>query len=127
MKELSRMLKISVSEIKDDKIGTMDHWMKQHKGVFVMKDANTMIFESGKPAVLNRSGNAAMAKAGSGDVLAGIIAGVLAQSKKCYESAVLGVYLHGRAGDYARDQKGAYSVMATDLLDGIISAIKELT
>ena len=92
-----------------------------------MKDANTMIFESGKPAVLNRSGNAAMAKAGSGDVLAGIIAGVLAQSKKCYESAVLGVYLHGRAGDYARDQKGAYSVMATDLLDGIISAIKELT
>lgn len=127
MKELSRLLKVSVHEIKDDRIDMINHWMNQHKGVYVIKDANTMIFERGKPGVLNRSGNSAMAKAGSGDVLAGIIAGVLAQKKNCYESAVLGVYLHGRAGDYARDKKGVYSVMANDLLDGIISAIKELT
>lgn len=127
MKELSRMLNVSVHEIKDDRIRIIRNWIQQHKGVFVMKDANTMIFERGKPGVLNRSGNAAMAKAGSGDVLAGIIAGILAQTKKCYESAVLGVYLHGRAGDHAREKKGAYSAMANDLLDGIICATKELT
>ena len=60
-----------------------------------------------------------MAKAGSGDVLTGVITGMLAQGKKCYEGTVLGVYLHGLAGDDARDRRGAYSVLARDLIEGI--------
>jgi len=74
---------------------------------------------------VNRSGNASMAKAGSGDVLAGIIAGLLAQGLKSHTAAVLGVYLHGRAGDYAQAAKGSYSVMAQDLLLYLSEAFKE--
>ena len=68
---------------------------------------------------MNLSGNCAMAKAGSGDVLAGMIAGLMAQKVSGYDAAVLGVYLHGCCGDYARKIMGSYSVMAEDLIENI--------
>ena len=74
----------------------------------------------------NLSGNAAMAKAGSGDVLAGVIVGILAQQCEPYTSACLGVFLHGLAGDMARDKKGAYSVLASDLVAEISSVLKNI-
>ena len=66
-----------------------------------------------------------MAKAGSGDILAGIIAGFLAQDLGCFDGAVLGAYIHGRAGDRARGEKGNYSVMAEDIISQIGTAINE--
>lgn len=67
-----------------------------------------------------------MAKAGSGDVLSGIIAGLMAQGMEGYQAAVLGTYLHGRAGDLARERKGTYSVMARDLIEFLAGAWNEL-
>ncbi len=64
-------------------------------------------------------------KAGSGDVLAGVIAGLLAQHMSAYDAAVLGVYLHACGGDEARKRCGAYSVLAQDLTEGIKICIKE--
>jgi NAD(P)H-hydrate epimerase len=60
-----------------------------------------------------------MATGGSGDVLAGMIGGLLAEGMDLYEASKLGVYLHGRAGDAAALKKSAYSMTATDILDGI--------
>ena len=68
---------------------------------------------------LNLAGNNAMAKAGSGDVLAGTITGLLAQGLDVFEGAELGVFLHACGGDEARREKGAYSVLARDLISGI--------
>lgn len=66
-----------------------------------------------------------MAKGGSGDVLAGIVGGLLAQGQKPYEAACAGVFLHGLAGDKARDQKGEYSVLASDVIDAIGEILKK--
>ena len=67
-----------------------------------------------------------MAKAGSGDVLAGMIAGFMAQGRTPYDAAVLGVYLHGLAGELAGDSLGSYSVLARELTDYIGTAIKKV-
>ena len=61
---------------------------------------------------MNLSGNAAMAKAGSGDVLAGITAGLMVQGLSCMDAALLGTFVHGLSGDLAREEMGPYSVMA---------------
>ena len=80
--------------------------------------------EKDRQMFLNTAGNSAMAKAGSGDVLAGVITGLLAQHMKVYEGTVLGVYLHACGGDAARERRGAYSVLAEDLTEGIAACIK---
>ena len=67
-----------------------------------------------------------MAKAGSGDVLAGMIAGLTAQKMDIFEAACLGVYLHGLCGDIAKEELTEYSVMAEDLISYIPCAIKTL-
>lgn len=67
-----------------------------------------------------------MAKAGSGDVLAGMISGIVAQKMEIFEAAVLGVYLHGLSGDIAAKKLTEYSVMAEDLISFIPNAIKTL-
>ena len=75
---------------------------------------------------MNQTGSAAMAKAGSGDVLSGMIAGLMAQGKEPYEAAVLGVYLHGLAGELACERLGDYSVLARDLAEHIGSAVLQI-
>ena len=75
---------------------------------------------------VNQHGNSALAKAGSGDVLAGIIAGLLAQGMECYEAAKLGVYLHSRAGEIASEELSEYSVLASDIPKYLHKAIKEI-
>ena len=92
----------------------------------VQKDARTLVGSPGYHTYVNGTGNAAMAKAGSGDVLSGMIAGFMAQGKKPYDAAVLGVYVHGLAGDLAREEFGDYSVLARDLAGYIGSAIQNI-
>ena len=74
---------------------------------------------------INCSGNEGMATAGSGDVLTGIIAALIAQGLPMYEATTLGVYVHGLAGDAASDDLGEYSVMASDIIDHISTIIKD--
>lgn len=88
--------------------------------VVVCKDARTVVVpHDAKWGYLNVTGNAGMATAGSGDVLAGMIAGLLAQKMTGEDAAVAGVYLHGMAGDLAAAQKTEISMMATDIIDRI--------
>lgn len=126
MKEMSRMLQCSVKELIEQRMENLHAFVERYKVVCVLKDARTLVAKEHQNTYLNLSGNAAMAKAGSGDVLAGVIVGILAQQCEPYTSACLGVFLHGLAGDMARDKKGAYSVLASDLVAEISSVLKNI-
>ncbi|MDY2997306.1 MAG: NAD(P)H-hydrate dehydratase [Faecalimonas sp.] len=126
MKEMSRMLQCSVKELIEQRMERLHAFVERYKVVCVLKDARTLVAKEHRNTYLNLSGNAAMAKAGSGDVLAGVIVGILAQRCEPYTSACLGVFLHGLAGDMARDKKGAYSVLASDLVAEISSVLKNI-
>jgi NAD(P)H-hydrate epimerase len=92
-----------------------------------MKGKNTRVIASDGSVYINMSGNAGMATAGSGDVLTGIILGLLARGYDPLSAARLGVFLHGRAGDFASILFGEESMIAGDLHTFIGKAYKELT
>lgn len=126
MKEMSRLLKCSVKELAEERMNCLRTFVRQYPVVCVLKDARTLVAKENENTYLNLSGNAAMAKAGAGDVLAGMITGILAQQCEIYTSACLGVFLHGLAGDEARKEKGLYSVFANDLIEQIGSVLKKI-
>ena len=90
--------------------------------VAVLKGHGTLVCD-GDRLYENRTGNPGMATGGTGDVLAGVIAALLAQGLEPFEAAVLGVFVHGRAGDLAAKEVGEVSLVATDLLDFLPDAI----
>lgn len=90
--------------------------------ITVLKDYQTVV-SNGKECYVNLSGNHGMATGGSGDVLSGIIGGLLAQGLDVFEAAKLGVYIHGLAGDRAMEKRGAYSMMASDIADAILYGV----
>ncbi len=92
------------------------------RGVVILKGYRTFITD-GKQAIHNTTGNPGMATAGSGDVLTGMIAALIGQGLSAWESAVLGCYLHGRAGDIAAQQKSAVAMISTDIIDCLSEAI----
>ena len=99
---------------------------QKYNCIAVLKTHRTIITD-GKILFTNRHGNSALAKAGSGDVLAGLIAGLLAQGgMSLFETAKLGVYLHSRAGEIASEELSEYSVLASDLPDYLHKAILEI-
>lgn len=126
MKEMSRLLNCEVAELLSNKLEKLLCFSKEENITCVLKDARTFVCNKDKDVYLNLTGNSAMAKGGSGDVLTGMIAGILAQKCEAYQSACLGVYLHGLAGDYAAEHKGKYSVLASDLIDYIGDVLKQV-
>lgn len=92
----------------------------------VVKGAHTMVCSSDGRCFFNSSGNPGMAKGGSGDVLTGFLAGLLARGYESLAAAILGVYLHGRAGDRAADYYGQEAMNAGDLIDFLSEAQQEI-
>jgi len=97
----------------------------EHDLVLVLKGHATLVSD-GTRLYRNGTGNPGMAKGGSGDVLTGLIAALLGQGLEAFASAQLGVYLHGLAGDMARDELGEVSLTATDLLDYLPHAFERI-
>lgn len=94
--------------------------------VLVLKDAPTIIALPTEEILINSTGNAGMATAGSGDVLTGLVAGLAGQGLAPAMAAGLGVYLHGLAGDVARERLGMWSMLAGDILDGLPQAFQRV-
>lgn len=116
LKEMSRMTALSVQEIKTNIISVASE--KTDTATIVLKDARTVI-SNGTDTIVNCSGNNALAKGGSGDVLSGMIGGLLARNVLPVKAAALGVYLHGlTAEEYVKDRSSS-SMLATDILEYI--------
>jgi NAD(P)H-hydrate epimerase len=91
---------------------------RQTNTVVVLKGAGTVVVD-GEKVYINKTGNPGMATAGSGDVLTGIITALLGQGLSDFDAAVLGVYIHGLAGDIATEKFGQVSLMTTDIIDSL--------
>lgn len=115
--ELARLTGKTVAECRDDLPGIGRGLAESFHGVVAAKDARTFICGENHAFCMNLSGNCGMATAGSGDVLAGIIAALLAQGMEAFEAAAVGAYIHGLAGDRVSGEKGAYACMAWDIAE----------
>lgn len=123
LKEMARLLNKNVTDIADHLVDTACLWVSNHKHILALKDARTVVTD-GEHIYLNTSGNSAMAKAGSGDVLTGIIAGLLAQGLEPFQATSLSVYIHGLAADFYVESKSKYSLLASDLIDSLSQVLK---
>jgi len=125
-KEAARLLDCSTDDILNNFESAARAISDKYKCVTVLKSHNTIVCSKDLEIYINNTGCSSLAKAGSGDVLSGIIAGLLAQGCEPYYAAKLGVYLHGLCGDIAKDDLSEYGVLASDLLRYIPFAIKTL-
>ena len=123
--EAARLLVKDIDDILADLEGSAMELSEKYNCTTVLKTHRTIICDKHNLYV-NQHGNSALAKAGTGDVLAGIISGLLAQKMEPIEAAKLGVYLHSRAGEIASEELTEYSVMASDIPQYLPKAIKEL-
>ncbi|MBQ2377232.1 MAG: NAD(P)H-hydrate dehydratase, partial [Clostridia bacterium] len=110
----------SIGRIKSQKPEYAANLARELEAICVLKDSVTAVSD-GKECYLNQTGNAGMAKAGSGDVLAGTIGALLAQGLPQFDAARLGVYLHGRAGDKAVENRSEHSLLAREIAENINS------
>ena len=110
-----------------DIIKTLKETAKEHGVAVLYKGSPTLVADAQGKAYVLPFGNSGMATAGSGDVLSGIIASLAAQGCGLTEAAILGAYLHGEAGNAARNEYGEYSLIAGDMIKNIYKAIKTLT
>ncbi|MBE6681025.1 MAG: NAD(P)H-hydrate dehydratase [Ruminococcaceae bacterium] len=113
--EFSRLLGKTVSEIQQDRINCAKSFAKEYRCVLVLKGAATVIASPDGRLAVNTTGNPGLAKGGSGDVLAGVISSLCAQGLPPFESAVCGVYLHGKAADILKETIGEYGMLPSDL------------
>ncbi len=112
--EMSRLSGYPTAQIKENLLETAEEFVQHTQVVCALKDARTVI-AGGRRTYLNLSGNQGMATAGSGDVLAGIIGGLLAGGASLENAAAVGAFLHGLAGDKAREAKSARAMTAKDI------------
>ncbi|HAD81518.1 MAG: hypothetical protein A2509_10520 [Candidatus Edwardsbacteria bacterium RIFOXYD12_FULL_50_11] len=124
--ELSRLLKTDISPIKRQPLKYALEAARRFNQTVVLKGAPTVTARPEGRAWINSTGNSGMATAGSGDVLAGLIGGLLAQGLSAERAAVLGVYLHGLAGDLAAADKTEYCLLAGDIIDHFPRAFKKI-
>lgn len=124
--EMARLTKKTVSDIKESPAAAAAEYAGRYGVTCVLKDAATVIAGRDGEIYLNTSGNSGMAKAGSGDVLAGVIGGLLAQGAEPVDAASLGVYLHGLAGDRAAKMLGKRSILAHEIADNLAGVLAAL-
>ncbi|MFH0926550.1 MAG: NAD(P)H-hydrate dehydratase [bacterium] len=126
--EMARLLKTSIGDIQTNRLKLTREAANKYGAYIALKGAGTIISDpQGKNAWVNPTGNPGMSSGGTGDVLTGIIGGLLAQGISKEKAALGGVYLHGLAGDLACKDKGEISLIATDIISYIPVAINLLT
>lgn len=124
--EMARMLNTSIDMIQNNRLTVATEFAKRYNVIVVLKGAYTIIAHPSGKSVINPTGNKGMAKAGSGDVLAGIIGSFVSQGMSPFNAAVSGVYCHGYAGDLAEERFGHISMLATDIIDMLPTCIKNI-
>jgi len=122
--EMSTLTGLSVAEIQADRLGIAERFSREWNQIVLLKGAHTLIAEPGGRTKIYQGGDPALARAGSGDVLAGVITGLLAQGVSPFEAAAAGVWIHGQAGKLAAKKKGSpAAVLAGDIIKTIGSVL----
>lgn len=122
--EMARLVQKTGQQVLDDRIDCCRGYAKLHHLICVEKDARTIISD-GEQIYINTSGNDGMATGGSGDVLTGMVCGLLAQGMEPLYAALLGTYLHGLAGDAAAAAVGKHAMLAGDLIREIGTVLQQ--
>jgi hydroxyethylthiazole kinase-like uncharacterized protein yjeF len=124
--EMSRITGSAVAEIQSNRIQITRDFSKKHNAYVVLKGKHTVVGTPSGRIWINPTGNPGMATGGTGDILTGILAALMAQYPDNLEQAIIaGVWLHGAAGDNARDVMGERSLIATDLLSALPKAFSD--
>jgi NAD(P)H-hydrate epimerase len=132
--EMARLTGMSIAAIQRDRINIARTFAKQHELILILKGDHTIVANPSGEAWVNTTGNPGMATGGTGDILTGIIAGMLAQNpKRAFEAVLAAVYLHGLAGDIAAGSgamgllgMGEHALVATDLLKTLPQAFRRV-
>lgn len=124
--ELSRLIDVENKEIVANRIEIAREVATKWNAVLVLKGGPSVVAFPDGEVFINSTGNAGMATAGSGDVLTGLIAGLMAQGLSAQSAALAGVYVHGLAGDLARESLGEMGLIAGDILKNVAPALKML-
>jgi NAD(P)H-hydrate epimerase len=124
--ELGRLLGMPSSEVQDDRLAAVRRAAAETGAVVVLKGSRTLVAAPSGEVHVNPTGNPGMATGGTGDVLTGLIAALLAQGLEGLDAARLGVYLHGLAGDLVAESQGGVGLAAGDLIDALPAALAAL-
>lgn len=125
--EMARLMGVSTQQIQARRAHFAEAAANRFRATVVLKGASSLIAERGRPLTVNPTGNPGMATGGTGDVLAGLIAGLIAQGLLPFEAAAAATYLHGLAGDLAAEEMGELSLTAGDLLYTVPEAITRIS
>jgi NAD(P)H-hydrate epimerase len=124
--EMARLCACSIAQVEADRVGIARSFARRHQVVLVLKGARSLIATPEGEIFVNGSGNPGLANGGTGDVLAGLLGGLLAQGLPATDAAVLGVYLHGLAAERLSRQQGEAGLTASDLARELPAARHEL-
>ena len=124
--EFANLIGVEISELKSDILLHGKHFTEQTGAYLVLKGSPTIIFTPGGEALINTSGNPGMAKFGTGDVLTGVLAGLIAQSKNIEKAVIAGVYIHSLAADLLLNNYTVYGYTANEIIKNLPKAIKFL-
>jgi hydroxyethylthiazole kinase-like uncharacterized protein yjeF len=124
--ELARLLNLKPAQLEKDRLDLVPEWASRWGVTLLMKGSPTLIADRTGSVTINTVGDDALAHGGTGDVLTGLIGGLLAQGCKGHEAALLGAYLHGCAGRIASTQRSRRSVLAREVADGLGEALADL-
>ncbi|PYX48485.1 MAG: bifunctional ADP-dependent NAD(P)H-hydrate dehydratase/NAD(P)H-hydrate epimerase [Acidobacteria bacterium] len=125
--EMARLTGLSVPQVQRDRIGIARSFAREHQLIVVLKGHRTLIAQPDGEVWVNTTGNPGMATGGTGDILTGMVAGMMAQHpSQILDAVTSAVYLHGRAGDVACETMGEHSLVATDLIEALPEAFRRV-
>jgi hydroxyethylthiazole kinase-like uncharacterized protein yjeF len=121
--EMARLVGATIAEVQKDRLGVARKFAREHSLIVVLKGHRTLVVQPDGEAWVNTTGNPGMATGGTGDILTGMVAGMIAQHPKdAFQAVLAAVHLHGLAGDVMCERVGEHSLVATDLLEGLPGA-----
>jgi hydroxyethylthiazole kinase-like uncharacterized protein yjeF len=125
--EMARLTGLTIPAVQRDRINVARTFAREHELIVVLKGHRTLIAQPGGAVWVNTTGNSGMATGGTGDILTGMVAGLIAQNpERIAEAVIAAVHLHGLAGDVARESMGEHSLVATDLIKALPEAFRRV-
>ena len=124
--EMARLAQLSTKQVQENRLQVAREFATRHGITTVLKGNRTLVAQADGKVWVNPTGNPGMASGGMGDILTGVIAGLLGQTTHSIAAVIAGVYLHGLAGDVACEQTGEQSLVATDVLAALPEAFRRV-